>query len=212
MVQRIKRLSTPDPRSNFFEEPECTFLTWKIGYRTWGIYKYEKDGSFVLFSDIGRVIWPKREELVAKCSKIHLRAHTSPFPRCQCGIYAMNSMEDVRNSVEDIRRKTFAGEVKLWGTILAYTEGVRAQFAYPASIRDVRCSKCDEYKKLEEFVFLSFYVTSRVSSIHAFCKKCEMLLPDLRYREKLDSSFLTQIAEDYGIEVGERRCEDGRNR
>jgi len=207
----VKLLFGNDPRLKLFEEPECTFLTHRIGYRTWGIYKYEKDGSFVLFSGAG-VIWPKREELVAKCLKFHLRAHKSPYPRCQCGIYAMNLMEDVKNPVEFIRHKTFAGEVKLWGTTLKYTEGVRAQFAYPASICDARCSKCGEYKELGEFTFLSFYATSKMSLIRAFCRECVMLLPDLRPREKLDSSFLTQIAEDYGIEVGERRRKDGRDR
>lgn len=197
MAKKTKRL---------FQEPEDIFVTYRTGYRTWGIYKNKKDGGFVLFSDAGGVIWPKREKLAAKCLKAHLRAHASPYPTCQCGIHAMNRIEDIKNPAEYIRHKAFAGRVKLWGTVMEHTEGVRAEFAYPASIICARCSKCDEFKKLDELTFFSFYSTSSISSIRGFCKKCEILIPGLRYSEKIDKSFLSQIAEEYGIEVGEGRC------
>jgi len=181
------------------QEPEATFLTHRVGYKTWKIYK--KDGRFVLYSGYGHTEWKPREKLVARCLGCD---HEAPYPTCRCGIHAMDSMDDItKNLAKNIARYTFAGEVKLWGgATLEYSEGVRAPFAYPLSIRKILCGVCVKYVEVEKASY--YYSAKDWGGVIALCvdDDKDVVRDPEHYSEKLDPSFLSQISEDYGIIVG----------
>jgi len=182
------------------QEPEAVFLKYRTGFRTWDI---RRDGDRFALVSVGAFstgLWPAREKLTARCAPG--TNHTAPFPTCACGIYAMSTAEYIRDQKNDVTRRTFLGEVKLWGLTLEYSAGARAQFAYPLNITQARCITCDNYVGLEK---ASYYYLG--NDVIAFCTKHnrEVVHNSDHGFEKADPSFLSQIAEDYGIEVGERR-------
>lgn len=182
------------------QEPEDIFLAYRTGFRTWDM---KKDGDeFVLRSQFFlEKSWPRHEKFIAHC-RSEENHHKVPFPTCGCGIYAMDRKEDLVSKRRDTVRCTFLGEVKLWGVILRYTRGLRAQFAYPLSITEVRCSICGRYVGIEEASY--YYSSGYPDGIVAFCtnEDSKVVLDSTHSFEKLDPSFLSQVAEDYGITIG----------
>lgn len=59
--------------------------------------------------------------------------HASPYERCTCGIYAVDSIEQLHlnylHSTPDV-----VGTVSLWGRVIIAEHGYRAQYAYPVSL------------------------------------------------------------------------------
>ena len=182
------------------QEPGATFLTYRTGFRTWGICR---DGDkFVLASMGGPLIetWPACEKLTARC--LAGMIHAAPFPTCKCGIHAVDTKEYIKNSKNNVIRRTFLGEVKLWGNVLEYSDGVRAEFAYPISILEARCNACNNYIDLKKMSY--YYSPEYERGVIAFCAEDDNDVirdPDYGFK-KLDPSFLAQIAEDYGITIG----------
>jgi hypothetical protein len=183
-------------RSWLDQEPEATFLTYRTGFRTWEI---QRDGDkFVLASAWNlENPWPAREKLTARCM-INSMNHEAPFPTCGCGIYASYTMEYITNVKKNVTRMAFLGEVKLWGLTLEYSDGARARFAYPLNITHAGCSTCDNYVDLEK---ASYYYLG--DNVIAFCAKHnrEVVCNSDHGFQKADPSFLSQIAEDYGITI-----------
>jgi DNA-binding CsgD family transcriptional regulator len=62
---------------------------------------------------------------------VHER-HQAPNATCTCGIYAVKSLDQLRDL--DCGRRGISGEVHLWGTVIEHQTGWRAQFAYPKSL------------------------------------------------------------------------------
>lgn len=95
--------------------------------------------SLVLISG-WRTLWPKREELQARCSLG--RSHFPPDPVCDCGIYAFRSPRSLwpgymraspiqKGWAEGFVVQRIFGEVYLWGQVIRGTRGWRGEFAYP---------------------------------------------------------------------------------
>jgi hypothetical protein len=139
--------------------PEIGWRTWRV---EWGPDEYrgvvsqdgvEKDFSYgfatlhhvvyspslVLLSG-WRTLWPKREELQARCSLDRL--HFSPDANCDCGIYAFRSPKSLwpgymraspiqKGWSEGYVVQRIFGEVCLWGQVIRGTRGWRAEYAYP---------------------------------------------------------------------------------
>ena len=83
-----------------------------------------------VFSGAFEEIWQRRSR------KRALRNHHPPEPTCCCGIYAAKS-----NTSSEFLGYTYGakvwGEVYLWGRIQEYSEGYRAEFAYPKSLKTI---------------------------------------------------------------------------
>ena len=58
--------------------------------------------------------------------------HQAPHAACTCGIYAVKSLDQLRDL--DYARRGICGEVYLWGTVIEHQSGWRAQFAYPKTL------------------------------------------------------------------------------
>jgi hypothetical protein len=59
--------------------------------------------------------------------KLVPKTHHAPNEACICGIYAVNTREQIPAG-------TIIGKVKLWGTVIPGTKGLRAEFAYPSEL------------------------------------------------------------------------------
>jgi hypothetical protein len=69
--------------------------------------------------------WLPGTAFQAKCGG--KRTHHAPNEACICGIYAVNTREQIPAG-------TIIGKVKLWGTVIPGTKGLRAEFAYPSEL------------------------------------------------------------------------------
>ncbi len=103
-----------------------------IGWRAWRVE--EHDARLWLCSLTFGVRWPLREPMRAACDD---GRHAPPGERCSCGIYAADSLTHLQdmgyNGFEFTEETTVViGEVKLWGKVVAGTQGWRAEFAYPS--------------------------------------------------------------------------------
>lgn len=139
--------------------PEVGWRSWRV---EWGPDEYrgivteegiEKDFSeglatlhHVMYSPSllllsgWRTVWPRRDELRARCSLD--RPHFSPDPECDCGIYAFRSPRSLwpgymraspiqRGWSEGYVVQRIFGQVYLWGQVIRGTLGWRAEYAYP---------------------------------------------------------------------------------
>jgi hypothetical protein len=119
------------PESEPPSDLELTFGTEPIvGTRIWNItwFRY-RDGRTEprLTSYSAGHIWSPRQRQVAFCTRGH--AHESPWPDCECGLWAMRKHGPLPVSGSVI------GEVYLWGRVIEFEDGYRAQYAYPKSLR-----------------------------------------------------------------------------
>lgn len=101
----------------------------EVGYRAWRV---QEIGGQLLLASISRPdVWHPRSVVEAACDR---SAHAAPRAGCSCGVYAAHSLAQLL----DMRYADFAdhdsvvtGEVSLWGTVVAATQGWRGQWAYP---------------------------------------------------------------------------------
>jgi hypothetical protein len=109
------------------------------GWRVWRLGTYEpraphRAQEIFLRSCVFGDYWPASEPIRARC-----RQHAHPVLTCECGIYAVASREQAVEwaywALEHVPNPFVIGEVQLWGRVLQYTEGYRAEYAYPLGIR-----------------------------------------------------------------------------
>jgi hypothetical protein len=55
-----------------------------------------------------------------------------PIDNCQCGIYAFKTPYKLRK--DNYLNQSLLGEVWLWGKVIEYTMGFRAEYAYPKAL------------------------------------------------------------------------------
>lgn len=98
-----------------------------IGYRSWWLAYDQTEVALC-----SRVVWPKREKLVAGCWARYLIAPCDQEVDHHCGIYAYND----RVKVFDQSPASFRvyEEVALWGKVVVHQYGYRAQYAYPSRL------------------------------------------------------------------------------
>ncbi|MFL5688246.1 MAG: hypothetical protein ACJ77I_04600 [Chloroflexota bacterium] len=74
--------------------------------------------------------WPERAAFAADCPE-----HRQPVPDCGCGIYAVTARDAAAQwalwAQSAVPHPIVLGRVQLWGRILPYSAGYRAEFAYP---------------------------------------------------------------------------------
>ena len=114
-----------------------------VGWRLWRVAA--DDGGVVLRSVYKyRVVWPARAALEAECYCPSARRgpHRAPgFEAGQeCGIYALRSRHltgiwaSFANERESRTVGKALGRVKLWGRVILYEQGFKAEYGYPADL------------------------------------------------------------------------------
>lgn len=119
-----------------------------VGWRAWRIIDYRRRGTDDeprLASLTGRETWQPRRRTEATCLPEKSRrfgfgygvgpqvVHEPPWPSCNCGIWAVrdrDAVEDLLARERDLGVVCF-GPVSLWGRVLEFERGYRAQYAYP---------------------------------------------------------------------------------
>jgi hypothetical protein len=87
--------------------------------------------------------WAAREAFAAACSD-----HPGPALACGCGIYAVTSRETAlewaRWAQSALPHPIVIGRVQLWGRVLPYSAGYRAELAYPYELEVLAGGALDE--------------------------------------------------------------------
>lgn len=120
-------------------EPPAAMTGYVLAWRQWGVVSH-RGGTLRLTALTQRAIWPPRGRLVAECPAGQVQQHLPPEPGCSCGIYAVKNGSEFhphmlrsnivwRGSAESV--PWVVGKVALWGRVLEFTDGFRAQYAYP---------------------------------------------------------------------------------
>lgn len=114
-------------------------------WRAWPITDFHRrDGTIEpRLAPVSNVVglWPPRSRMEARCERTwQATPHEAPWPSCQCGAWAVRD----RAAAERIARGRIGpvciGEVNLWGRVLEFEHGYRAQYAYPAKLYVWRAS------------------------------------------------------------------------
>jgi hypothetical protein len=106
-----------------------------IGWRCWRITEHRHRG-LLLASYTYRLHWPVRKPFRAHCMKAlkGAQAHDgSPDVICGCGTHATRTQAQAARwalNTGDI----VLGQVRLWGTVVEFTEGWTSEHAYPDSL------------------------------------------------------------------------------
>ena len=132
------------PYSQFHGEDHL-HTTPIIAWRLWVMKGSASDlDSWNLGSVSHDTRWPGQRGLEAVCleefDQLETDEFTHPEPapvlRCTCGIYALKTPDALTEWTSYLAGgKIFVmGEVSLWGKVLKFEQGYRAQFAYPYSL------------------------------------------------------------------------------
>lgn len=134
-------------------ERELTFgVEPLIGWRAWKVKTYRRlDGTveprLAPISDT--LLWHPRERAVGICTAsgdyhqamvdaflfgngyVRTDTHEAPHPDCRCGLWAVRDRGIAQAKVS---RGGVFGRVAMWGRVLEFKKGYRAQYAYPVEI------------------------------------------------------------------------------
>jgi hypothetical protein len=106
-------------------------------WRAWrvGVFEPARGGPPEVFlrSCVHDAYWTPRDPVVTRCVE-----HVRPTLSCGCGIYAVTTREAALEWAQTTARAMpmplVIGEVHLWGRVLRFSSGYRAQYAYPYSL------------------------------------------------------------------------------
>lgn len=106
------------------------------------------------------------EALLARRKKRRdLEQHYAPMSGCSCGIYAAKSNTSDHYLSYECECEVW-GEVYLWGKVQEYTDGYRAEFAYPKSLSTSRSQEMAN--KLAERYGVSCWYVQREHALEAY--------------------------------------------
>ena len=123
-------MSPPGSRRRVHDEAIQAWRAWRVG-----VFEPATTprSEYFLRSCVHDAYWPPLEPLVSRCPE-HLRPDLS----CGCGIYAMATRDAAvawaRSTARSLSMPVVVGQVQLWGRILQFTQGYRAELAYPYSL------------------------------------------------------------------------------
>lgn len=108
-----------------------------IGYRAWRVDSGGNLMSTGLFYYGHGGGWYPREPQASQCyyDKLLHYGHKTPQEHCNCGYYAAS---DFRNIMKGSGKYAAVGRVAMWGKIIQYTKGWRAEYAYPIEFKMIR--------------------------------------------------------------------------
>ena len=104
-----------------------------VAWRAWRLGTYDTaDGRTDVFlrSCVYAEYWPPGERFEASCPR-----HGLPSRACGCGVYGVTSRDEALRwalwAGTALPNPIVLGRVNLWGKVLRFSRGYRAQFAYP---------------------------------------------------------------------------------
>jgi hypothetical protein len=104
-----------------------------VGWRVWrlgSIKRMDSTTEVFLRSCVRSDFWQPLQRLEAACVR-----HALPSRTCECGIYALKArteaLEWARWARSVFPNAVVIGQVNLWGNVLQFSRGYRAQYAYP---------------------------------------------------------------------------------
>lgn len=112
-----------------------------IGWRAWQIEFIDGEPQSVR-SITYPLRWPPRKIMRAHCifayqktqrEAFAARPHHSPTVSHSCGIYSVKTSAQARTWTTAAGQQRIIGKVALWGRVLMYSEGAKAEFAYPVN-------------------------------------------------------------------------------
>lgn len=122
-------------------ELELSFDTEPIiGWRVWTIRLYERRGGIIEHHlhalNSGGGHWRPGQRMEAECRH---GIHDAPWPSCQCGLWAVRDRETAEQqqtwgATPSVSGWTCVGKVAMWGRVLEFERGYRAQYAYPQEL------------------------------------------------------------------------------
>jgi hypothetical protein len=119
-------------------ELELTFGTEPIvGWRAWRVVTFQRrDGTSEprLAPLYDPITWRPRQRVEAICNRRGGELHEAPWPTCQCGIWALPERDAAERLVGSASDEVAFGPVALWGRVLEFERGYRAQYAYPRKL------------------------------------------------------------------------------
>lgn len=101
-----------------------------VGWRYW---QFQPAATVLRSVTHRRVVWQPRRVQRAVCL---IGGHDAPAPGCACGIHAAADLTELRanglclSSADPL----VAGQVALWGSVVADAHGLRSELAYPARL------------------------------------------------------------------------------
>ena len=106
-------------------------------WRAWRVGVFEPSGGGApeafLRSCVHDAYWTPGEAVASRCVE-----HVRPSLACGCGIYAVTTREAALEWAQTTARAMpmplVIGQVHLWGRVLQFSSGYRAQYAYPYSL------------------------------------------------------------------------------
>jgi len=121
-----------------------------LAWRAWRVYRIEtlRLGTQARLCAVGTEgvpkVWEPRARVRAACSQ-HQGLHEAPDPalECWCGIYGLRTEKAIREQVATWEENWqggsellgwAVGQVNLWGRVVEYERGWRAEFAYPYAL------------------------------------------------------------------------------
>lgn len=116
-----------------------------VGYRAFRVVAFQRRGGVAelrIASLTGRMLWTPRQEAHADCQPsfagfgygfTNRGLHEAPWPGCKCGIWATRDRDDAEQEAASGDAELIA-TVFLWGRVLEYEHGWRAEKAYPRTM------------------------------------------------------------------------------
>jgi hypothetical protein len=99
-----------------------------VAWRVWRLMDFDRRGGIeeqrLSAYAMSTEPWPPRKRFEARCCTEG--SHEAPWPDCTCGIWAVPN----ENGTDHLDGEV-VGEVYLWGRVLEFERGYRAQYAYP---------------------------------------------------------------------------------
>lgn len=133
-------------------------------------YLIKREGGYFSLFDVR---WEPGRALEARCSSNLDPDHLPPVMGCNCGFYAYRSREVALEHPHYLNNYSCLAEVRLWGRVLEYDNGYRAQYAELVSVhavpQQVRKGKFSPYDYVRNYYAV-------VLNYDAVCEACRTLL------------------------------------
>jgi len=104
-----------------------------VAWRSWRLGTYDTSAGILepfLRSCVYAEYWPAGERFEASCPR-----HALPSRACGCGVHGVTSRDEAlrwaRWAGGALPNPIVVGRVNLWGRVLQFSRGYRAQYAYP---------------------------------------------------------------------------------
>jgi hypothetical protein len=120
----LQRVTSEAPKITQ-DEFEVNLVEPLMGWRAWWL---DDEGMLRSLNDTD-FVWPREKRAEAGCERFAHRA--PPVEKCTCGIYAVNTRQNLAEDFPTYQEGMVTGIVYGWGRYVRGEKGFRCQYAYP---------------------------------------------------------------------------------